>query len=396
MADAKSYLDLTARLALRGMGHAEPNPLVGAVIVKNNAIIGQGHHRRCGQLHAEREALESCRRQGHDPRGSTIYITLEPCRHHGKQPPCTDALIAAGIARVVYAQSDPNSVAAGGADVLRAAGITVELNDQSPLARAVSLPFLKHTATDLPFVIAKWAQSIDGRLATRTGDSKWISSPASRRRVHLLRGRVDAIVTGIGTVLADDPLLTARGIPVRRIARRVVIDSHLRTPLDCKLIATAPHFPLTIFTTESAATSAHAAALRAAGAEVIAVPRLDASPPTVPRFAVPPQTVSSSPTPHLPTTSLDLRACLRTLRARHGVYSCLVEAGPRLLSGLRDAGLMDAAVVYIAPLFLGGASPDSPAIDRIAHTPRATLARCRACAGDVEVSYLFEGRTSCH
>ncbi|GAF88580.1 unnamed protein product, partial [marine sediment metagenome] len=197
-------------LARRGEGHVEPNPMVGCVIVRNRRSIGEGYHRRFGGPHAEIEALLACTR---DPQGATVYVSLEPCCHHGKTPPCTDALIAARVARVVVAARDPNPVVRGrGIRRLRTAGIDVETGVLEGEAAEVLAPYATRVRLYRPFVIAKWAQSLDGKLATRTGHSQWISCEASRRRVHRLRARVDAILVGCGTVLADDPLLTARGV----------------------------------------------------------------------------------------------------------------------------------------------------------------------------------------
>src|SRR5262245_31119451 len=208
-------LDLAARLALLGAGRVEPNPMVGAALVHDGRVIGLGHHHRFGDLHAERAAMINCRKRGNDPRGSTLYVTLEPCRHFGKQPPCTDAIIEAGISRVIYAREDPAEVSGGGAAVLRAHGIPCDLSSLSPFATGISDPFVKRIRTGLPWVTAKWAQTIDGRIATRTGESKWISGELARRRVHRLRGSVDAILTGIGTADTDDQMLTARAVPTR-------------------------------------------------------------------------------------------------------------------------------------------------------------------------------------
>src|ERR1041384_1914007 len=188
-------LDLAGRLARGGAGCVEPNPMVGAVVVRDGVVMGMGHHRRYGGPHAEREALADCRSRGDDPRGATVYVTLEPCCHFGKTPPCTDALIEAGVARVVAARRDPNPASGGGAAVLERAGIGVEFCGNSPSALAVSDPFVKRVTTGLPWVIAKWAQFEDGRMVTRPGEPRWISHEWARRRVHRLRGRVDAIVT---------------------------------------------------------------------------------------------------------------------------------------------------------------------------------------------------------
>lgn len=334
----KRHLDAAARAALRAAGDAEPNPLVGCVIVKDGAgeggVVGRAHHRRFGEPHAEVEALTDCRRRGVSPEGATVYTTLEPCNHHGKQPPCTEALIAAKVARVVFARHDPNPAARGGAERLIEAGIAAEFSDASPLATRLTDPFIKRITTGTPWVIAKWAQTIDGRVATRTGQSQWISSEPSRRMVHRLRSRVDAILTGIGTVRADNPLLTARGVPrVRRVARRVVVDPLLETPPTSALVraiarAGGGGAPLTIGCAEMALSLRAAArdALLAAGAEIIGLP--------------------GEP------ERLDLSVLLRHLAAAHHASNVLVEAGPGLVGSLAAGQLIDEAVVFIAPMLM--------------------------------------------
>jgi len=208
-------------LAERGRGRVEPNPLVGCVIVKMGRVVGEGFHRRFGGPHAEVIALN---RAGRAARGATAYVTLEPCCHHGKTGPCTDALIRAGVKRVVTACRDPfKKVAGKGIAQLHRAGITVEVGLLRVEAQSLNAPFFKRVTTGLPWVIAKWAMTLDGAISSgKKGPSRWISGPQSRRMVHELRARVDAILIGIGTALADDPLLTARGVKVRRVARRVV------------------------------------------------------------------------------------------------------------------------------------------------------------------------------
>lgn len=335
----KHYLDAAARAALRAAGDAEPNPLVGCVIVKEGSgeggVIGRGHHRRFGEPHAEVEALADCARRGHSPAGATVYTTLEPCNHHGKQPPCTEALIAAKVARVIFARHDPNPTARGGAERLIEAGIAAEFSDASPLATRLTDPFIKRITTGTPWVIAKWAQTIDGRVATRTGQSQWISSEPSRRMVHRLRSRVDAILTGIGTVKADNPLLTARGVPrVRRMARRVVVDPLLETPVTSALVRSisrggaAGGTPLTIGCAAMAMSLRAAArdALIAAGAEIIGLP--------------------GEP------ERLDLTVLLRHLAQAHHASNVLVEAGPGLVGSLARDQLIDEAVVFIAPMLM--------------------------------------------
>jgi len=374
VSEAKRMLDLAARAGLRAVGRVEPNPLVGCVLVKDGHVIGVGHHRRFGGLHAEREALASCQRQGNDPRGSTAYVTLEPCNGHGKQPPCTQALIDAGIARVVYAASDPNPGKSGGATTLRDAGILCEMTPESRLASGLAAPFLRRLATGLPWTIAKWAQTIDGRIATRTGESKWISSEQSRARVHRLRGRVDAILTGIGTVLADDPLLTPRGVRVRRTPMRVIADTDLDLRLDTALVRTANEIPTLVACDASLIgaeiASGRVAALRSAGVKVVGVPAR-------------PRAGSGS--------GIDLQALLKLLAAEHGVATVMVEAGPGLVGSLVEEDLIDEAVIYLAPMLLGDELAKSVAVGRVAEqlksARRFQLWRARPVGDDVELTY---------
>src|SRR6516164_5470676 len=227
-------------LAERGRGHVEPNPLVGAVVVRDGRLIGEGWHQRYGQAHAEVNALAAA---GDAARGATLYVTLEPCCHFGKTPPCTDAVLRAGIRRVVAAMPDPFPAVAGkGAELLRQAGVTVEFGVGEAEARRLNAPYLKLLATGRPWVHAKWAMTLDGKIATRSGDSRWISNEASRRRVHELRGRMPAIIAGLGTVLADNPQLTARP-PGPRTPLRVILDSQGRIHDDSILVQTAHETP---------------------------------------------------------------------------------------------------------------------------------------------------------
>lgn len=366
-------LDTAARLALRAAGDTEPNPQVGAVILKHGRVIGMGHHRVFGGLHAEREALADCARRGEDPAGATVYCTLEPCAHHGKQPPCCDALIAARVARVVYARPDPAEVSGGGAETLKQAGIEAVLSDASPLATRVADPFVHRVRTGLPWVIAKWAQTIDGRVATRTGESQWISGEHSRRRVHRLRARVDAILTGLGTVQADDPLLTARGTRrTRRTARRVVIDRDLDIPEDAALIASAREVPTLIACHKDLLTAGIVEAkrerLERRGVEFMGIPeRLEEA------------------------GRLRLDMLLAALSENAGVTTLLVESGPGLLGALFEDDLICEAVVYIAPMLLGDAEAMAAATGRIAerlsHGRRFDLCRIKRVGNDVELIY---------
>ncbi|RME72294.1 MAG: bifunctional diaminohydroxyphosphoribosylaminopyrimidine deaminase/5-amino-6-(5-phosphoribosylamino)uracil reductase RibD [Planctomycetota bacterium] len=260
-------------LAARGLGRVEPNPPVGAVCVREGRVVGEGWHERFGGPHAERRALEAA---GGAARGATLYVTLEPCAHHGKTPPCTDAILAAGCRRVVYACADPNPEAAGGARRLEAAGVEVA-HRPLPEAERLLAPFLVRVREGRPWVIAKWAMSLDGRIATRTGHARWISGELSRQRVHERRAQVDAVLVGIGTALADDPLLTVRLPAGHRVAGatgrpplRVVVDTRARLPLTSRLVASAREAPVLVAVGRQAPAPARAA-LQAAGCEVLEV-----------------------------------------------------------------------------------------------------------------------------
>ena len=312
-------------LAGRGEGRVEPNPMVGCVIARNGRVLGEGYHRRFGGPHAEIAALRLCR---DSPRGATVYVSLEPCCHHGKTPPCTEALIRAGVKRVVVAVRDPHpAVAGGGIKRLRAAGISVRCGVGAEPAAEMLAPYLTRLALGRPYVIAKWAQSLDGALVVGRGQSKWISCDASRRRVHRLRARVDAVLVGSGTVRADNPMLTARDVPIRRQAVRAVLDGRLRFSPRCRLAATANSVPTLVFTGSSPARTAKAERLRELGVDVIAC--------------------------RTRRGRLILKDCLREL-ARRDVTNLLVEGGPTLLRSFFHASLVDEAQVFVAPRLIGG------------------------------------------
>jgi diaminohydroxyphosphoribosylaminopyrimidine deaminase / 5-amino-6-(5-phosphoribosylamino)uracil reductase len=319
----ETWMRRALELAERGRGYVEPNPLVGAVVVRDGQMVGEGWHERYGQAHAEVNALAAA---GEAARGATLYVTLEPCCHHGKTPPCTDAVLHAGVQRVVAAMLDPFPQVAGqGAVLLRNAGVTVEAGLLETEAGRLNAPYLTLLHKGRPYVLAKWAMTLDGKLATRTGDSQWISCDASRRRVHELRGRMDAIVVGIGTALTDDPQLTARP-PGPRLATRIVLDHRCRLPLTSQLAATARAVPTLIATTADASADA-VAALEAQGCEVLRLP--------------------------------DLRALLAEL-GRRRLTNVLVEGGSGVLGSFLDAGLIDEVHVFIAPRLAGGASALTP------------------------------------
>ena len=315
--------------AERGRGRVEPNPMVGAVVVRDGRPVGVGHHARFGGPHAEVEALAAA---GDAARGATLYVTLEPCCHVGKTPPCTDAVLAAGIARVVAAIRDPfPEVAGGGLARLRAAGLSVEDGAEAEAARRLNAPYLKRLATGLPYVTAKWAMTLDGKTATASGDSRWISGPRSRALVHELRGRMDAILVGIGTALADDPELTARP-PGPRRAARVVLDGAGRLPEASRLARTAREVPVWVAVNDRAPDDRREALARL-GCDLLAFP-------------------GSGPVPIVP---------LLGELGRRGVTNLLVEGGGRVLGAFLDAGQVDAVEVYIAPIVEGGEPLFTPA-----------------------------------
>lgn len=313
-------------LASRGEGYVEPNPMVGCVVVRDGEVVGEGWHRKFGGPHAEVEAL---RVAGARTRGATMYVTLEPCCHHGKTPPCTQAIIAAAMARVVCAQRDPfEQVAGRGIKTLEAAGITVEVGTSEAEAKRLNAPYLKLVTTGRPWIIAKWAMTLDGKIATRTGDSRWISGEASREIVHQLRGRVDGIMVGRGTVERDDPLLTARP-PGPRVATRIVVDSRASLPPESQLVRSVSDAPVLV-AVGSEALQENIDRLTATGCEVVVCRPNDAV-----------QKLVSMP------------ALLDEL-GRRRMTNVLVEGGSRLLGAFFDAGEIHEVHAFIAPKLIGG------------------------------------------
>jgi diaminohydroxyphosphoribosylaminopyrimidine deaminase/5-amino-6-(5-phosphoribosylamino)uracil reductase len=367
-----AFMQQALRLARRGQGRVEPNPMVGCLIVRDGRVLGRGYHRRIGGPHAEIAALEDCRKQSQDARDATVYVTLEPCCHQGRTPPCVDALLDARPQRVVVAIEDPfDQVHGHGIESLRGAGIQVSVGPGREDARSLNAPYLKRLGTGLPWTIVKWAQSLDGRIATSSGDSRWISSEASRRNVHLLRARVDAVVVGIGTVIADDPTLTARGVSRKRVARRVVVDPSLRLPPAGRLMETLADAPLSIACGRDA-NAARAVKLESAGVELIRLP------------SAPPRTEGAG-------RRLTLRPLLEHLASRHGATNVLVEGGGRLTGGLFLEDLVDQVLTYVAPSIMGDAAA-IPAVsglapDTVRDARRLQLAGVRRREGDVELDY---------
>ncbi|MCY2967142.1 MAG: bifunctional diaminohydroxyphosphoribosylaminopyrimidine deaminase/5-amino-6-(5-phosphoribosylamino)uracil reductase RibD [Planctomycetota bacterium] len=369
--DDTAVMRRAIELARRGDGAVEPNPMVGAVLVDSDLrSIAEGWHQRYGGPHAEVHALACA---GERARGATLFVTLEPCAHHGKTPPCADAVIQAGIARVIVGSLDPFPQVDGrGIAKLRAAGIAVETGLLDDEVRCLNAPFRKLVQTGLPWVHAKWAMTLDGRIASRTGESKWISNPKSRQLTHALRGRMDGILVGIGTALADDPLLTARPTGPRT-ALRIVVDSQARLPVDSQLVRTAGESPVLVATTIHAPADRRAA-LEQAGVEVVTLPTTTAVPQVGGPFTASPQS--------LPSPQVDLRELLLEL-GRRRLTNLFCEGGGSLLGSLHDAGLLDELHVFVAPKLLGGAGALSP----ILGTGRSAPPECSSLV-DMKIEVL--------
>ncbi len=318
--DAK-WMARALGLARKGLGRVSPNPAVGAVVVEGDDVAGEGFHGTFGGPHAEVVAIEAAAGR---VRGATLYVSLEPCRHEGKTPPCTDAILEAGIARVVYGCADPGPEAGGGETVLKERGVEVEGGVLADEARDFYAYFLKHVKSSKPFLTAKWAMTADGRLATRTGDSRWVTSEDARARARILRAESDVVIVGVGTVLRDDPRLTARTGDGRE-PLRVVVDSALRTPPAAELFSVAGGGVL-VACAESAPEE-HEKALKKRGADVLRLPA--------------------------PGNRVSLEALLDALHER-GKLRLLLEGGGTLLGAAFDAGAVDEVCVFMAPKIVGG------------------------------------------
>ena len=359
----RRHLERAIELAERGRGQVSPNPLVGAVLANIDGVIGEGFHRALGSAHAEVEAIQAA--EGYAIADATLYVSLEPCCHVGRTPPCTQAILDAGISRVVVASDDPSEHANGrGLGILRDEGVEVVLDtgELAHRARLLNQPFRKYARTGRPWVLFKSAMTLDGKVATRSGDSKWISGEASRRRAHHWRAECDAVAVGVGTALADDPLLTARVQGVGRQPRRVVFDSLGRLPLSAQLVRDARRVPLTVVVSRAARRSA-TDALRTHGADVIVA------------------TGENEPA--------RVRSALDQLGAV-GVSSILLEGGPHLAGAFLDAGEIDEIRLFLAPLILGGKKARDPlegeGVDLISDAVRALTLTCDSVDDDLLIS----------
>jgi diaminohydroxyphosphoribosylaminopyrimidine deaminase/5-amino-6-(5-phosphoribosylamino)uracil reductase len=359
----RRHLARAIELAEQGRGHVSPNPLVGAVVGREDERVGEGFHRALGAPHAEVEAIRAA--GGDALEDATLYVSLEPCCHHGRTPPCTDAILRAGIRRVVVAADDPSAHASGrGLGILRDEGVEVVLADGELAARArlQNQPFRKHARTGRPWVLFKSAMTLDGKVATGSGDSQWISCEASRQRVHRWRAECDAVAVGIGTALADDPQLTPRVVDVARHPRRVVFDSLARLPLDSKLLSQARTHPLTVVVSRAAPRAA-TDTLATHGADVVVA------------------TGQNEPA--------RVRSALEQLGAA-GINSIMLEGGPHLAGAFLDAGEIDEVRLFLAPLLLGGRTARDPlegqGVDAIADAVRALTLDCEAIDDDLLIS----------
>ena len=358
------YMQEALQLAEKGCGWVAPNPMVGAVIVKDGRVIGRGWHERYGQPHAERNALANC---SASPYGATMYVTLEPCCHYGKQPPCVEAIIAAGLRRVVVGAPDPNPLVAGkGIRQLRAAGVEVVEDVLRTACERQNEVFLYYMQTRRPFVVMKYAMTLDGKIAAYTGASRWISGEAARRHVQQQRHRYTAIMVGVGTVLADDPLLTCR-IPGGRNPLRIICDSRLRTPPTAQVVKTAAATP-TILATCCSATATWAV-YQAAGCRVLLLPQREGR--------------------------LDLQQLMEKL-GQEQVDSILLEGGGTLNWSALESGIVCKLQAYIAPKLFGGATAKTPLAGHGVASPQEAFCLQDCMLTKLGEDFLVEGRVRQH
>ena len=350
------------QLARRAQGRVEPNPMVGCVLASRSRIIGEGYHRRFGGPHAEVHALCDAQERGHRVAGAIAYVTLEPCGHFGKTPPCTRALIDAGIRRVVAGVRDPGpNVAGRGFAQLRKSGVTVDVGCMAGEAKELIAPYVTLNDQHRPYVILKWAQSLDGKISTPKGESNAISGPEAHRWVHRLRARVDGVLVGIGTLMADDPRLTARDVPLRRTAARIVLDTRLRTPIGSKLVTSASSTPTVIVTAAKHASSRKARSLARKGVELLPC--------------------------RSTRTGLHLPSVLRALGERQ-MTNLLVEGGAHVHASFLQQGLADEMHIFQAPRII------SPLETSVVVDPkhRPILRSARRIGQDMLYTFRFDQR----
>lgn len=369
----EQFMKRAIELAKQGAGWTAPNPLVGAVVVKNGRVIGEGYHRKYGKLHAERNALAACTE---DPAGATLYVTLEPCCHYGKTPPCTEIIIEKKIAKVVIGSRDPNPKVAGkGARILREHGIEVVEDYMREACDAVNPVFFHYITTKTPYVVLKFAMTLDGKIATRTGASKWITGEAARNHVHQLRGRYAGILAGIGTVLADDPMLNCR-IDGAHQPLRIILDSHLRIPMGSRLVRSAKEYPLLIVCNESNRDREEGASriqkLEEAGAKVWTLPEKNGHP--------------------------DLNVLMQRL-GEEKIDSVLIEGGGTVNEAALKAHIVHHVYAYIAPKIFGGEDAKTPVEGSGIRLPQECaqlrLAKITVLLNDMLLEYDVEGETEC-
>lgn len=369
----EQFMKRAIELAKQGSGWTAPNPLVGAVVVKNGRVIGEGYHRKYGELHAERNALAAC---SEDPAGATLYVTLEPCCHYGKTPPCTEIIIEKKIAKVVIGSRDPNPKVAGkGARILREHGIEVVEDYMREACDALNPVFFHYITTKTPYVVLKFAMTLDGKIATRTGASKWITGEAARNHVHQLRGRYTGILAGIGTVLADDPMLNCR-IDGAHQPLRIILDSHLRIPMGSRLVRSAKEYPLLIVCNESIRDREEGASriqkLEEAGAKVWTLPEKNGHP--------------------------DLNVLMQRL-GEEKIDSVLIEGGGTVNEAALKAHIVHHVYAYIAPKIFGGEDAKTPVEGSGIRLPQECanlrLAKITVLLNDMLLEYDVEGETEC-
>lgn len=337
----EKYMRRAIELAKKGSGHVNPNPLVGAVIVRDGEIIGEGYHECYGQLHAERNAIANAKKRGNSLEGSTIYVTLEPCCHYGKTPPCTEAIIEEKIARVVVGSDDPNPLVSGkGFQMLREKGIEVIPHFLKEECDAMNHVFFHYIRTGTPYVAMKYAMTMDGKIACYTGYSKWVTGEESRAHVQTLRNHYKGIMAGIGTVLADDPMLNCR-IEGGRDPIRIIADSHLRIPMDSQLVRTAGQQSLIVACLPDA-DEEKAVQLQEKGVEVLRIPGVTTADITEEQKEV-----------------ISLPVLMKELGARK-IDGILLEGGGQLNESALQAGIVDRIYCYIAPKIFGGAQAKTP------------------------------------